>query len=741
MITVTTIKAQDTFAYSDLNFTFQPGIHQIKGLNGSSKTSLFASLLQCLYQKNPKGTKVDEVSNAITGKPYHIEVEFLKDGKQYKVINSKKTGKVEVYENGRDISLKRIPDNLALIEDLLGCDYAMARDLIYQSPESSINLLETSSDGERKKFLNRILKFDLLDSYHERMKAREKELGGKGGTIQQLQKQLENLEAGLMELQEELQEVNTSQLSAKVTELETEKDRLKQLQSDLTVELKEIEAGLRVAEEQAGIEAELLKKEAELSLIDKPTVSEDDLQAALQHWQARVHMVAAEISRLKESKQRAEVFQLTRENLRVAQEKMGTISKPEETQEFCEEQLRKITGLLGKTQAEKDGYHRELAGLLQAAEQGVCPTCGHGVDQDQFTPQVAQLKQAISGKDDLVVKCETSISKYRGMLEQLSYYSRLQQEIDKLTAALSADTGDDPQEVSDDIDANKDWLQEAETELQQAQEQLKVSRRHTELVQQVSNLRVRINPVDATELSQKKQHYALKLSDVVTALTDTDTKLAEAKHSSQKAMEHNANAKARKELNRQIAENNEVVRGKVMETRSQLEAAHETLDLVKTWLGILGPIGYRVHAMEKFLHALNKSIRSYMELISNGRISCRFYIEEGEIAFTVTDAHKTIPYSGWSAGQKARVKLACLFAVLELLEATGSVSFSVLCFDEVFGALDYEGKEGLFRVLEMLRCRNKSIFIIAHSDLVLPLTYDSTITATMLEDGTTEIKQ
>jgi ABC-type Mn2+/Zn2+ transport system ATPase subunit len=82
-----------------------------------------------------------------------------------------------------------------------------------------------------------------------------------------------------------------------------------------------------------------------------------------------------------------------------------------------------------------------------------------------------------------------------------------------------------------------------------------------------------------------------------------------------------------------------------------------------------------------------------------------------------------------------------LFAVLEILEALGSGSFNVLCLDEIFSSLDLEGKEGLFRVLSHLQNKGKGIYTIAHSELALAMVYDSIISATKHEDGTTTIKQ
>ena len=135
-------------------------------------------------------------------------------------------------------------------------------------------------------------------------------------------------------------------------------------------------------------------------------------------------------------------------------------------------------------------------------------------------------------------------------------------------------------------------------------------------------------------------------------------------------------------------------------------------------------------------------MKKYADLMCNGKITCVFALSPtGEITFEITDEAKTQDITLWSGGETARIKIVCLFAVLEILEAMGSVAFNVLCLDEIFSALDQEGKEGLFKVLEYLKHKHKALYVIAHEELALDLMYDSVIKAEKLHDGTTRITQ
>jgi DNA repair exonuclease SbcCD ATPase subunit len=81
----------------------------------------------------------------------------------------------------------------------------------------------------------------------------------------------------------------------------------------------------------------------------------------------------------------------------------------------------------------------------------------------------------------------------------------------------------------------------------------------------------------------------------------------------------------------------------------------------------------------------------------------------------------------WSNGEKARVKLSCLFAVVDVLELMGSTSYNLLFLDEIFSSLDDDGKEGLFNVLAYLRDKGKCIYTISHTPLVNSVVFDRVI--------------
>ena len=743
VVEFTRVVARDCFAYKYLDFRFENGIHSVIGNNGASKTSLFLTLIQGLFNKNPKGTKVDDVNNEITGQPYEIEIWFTKGASEWYVKNSKKTGEIEIYEevNGAKHKrhLKRIPDNLKFLEEVLETDYSTFVDLVYQSPKSSLNLLESSSDGERKKFISRVNRLDELDAEFDRMKEKEKALAGKHGKILMLQKNIEMMEQGVVQTQPELEEVAVAELEERLKNLWVEVDNLKAQQLELSRDRSDLTEKLKKAEVNQATQERIQEIEAELKDFQIPEMSKEDAQSRATKLQEELRFTESKLQEAQGVLARYEKAKPQIERLLPLREELSKLETPEVELEFAEEQLKKIEALLTRKQTERGQKQNEVVSLEDSSKRGDCPTCGHRVDPDQFQMQILDLRNQIAEDSDLIEKCEASLSKYRVIQKVWQEITRKTQELEKFEA--NPDTRIDGNQAQMDVSCFEDRKRRIRLNLQ---ETVSIGMEHLQFEQkqnELNRLKAEVGPVvDADPLVLAKLDQTL--GDVASKLTSVKNEVSQIDTEVTKVKDHNALARARKELNRQVEENNRDLLLRLAASRNELFQAESTLEDIRNWLGILGPKGYRVRKIDRFLRSFNILIRKYSEMITSGRIACAFYLDEdGEVQFTVTDSHKTVKWANWSEGEKARVKMSCLFATLEILEATGSSSFNVLCLDEIFGSLDEEGKAGLFEVLGYLKEQGRCIAIIAHSELALPMTYTTIIRATKHEDGTTSIQQ
>lgn len=136
-----------------IKFTEHP-VTQLVGENGAGKSSIATILEECLYNKNSRGIKKDDLFNwSSDKKEYSIKVLFSKDQDEYSVLKTvKSTAKIVLTKNGTDISGHTATQSYKLLEEILGCDFATFTKLIYQSVGSSLDFLRTT-DANRKQFL------------------------------------------------------------------------------------------------------------------------------------------------------------------------------------------------------------------------------------------------------------------------------------------------------------------------------------------------------------------------------------------------------------------------------------------------------------------------------------------------------------------------------------------------------------------------------------------------------------
>jgi DNA repair exonuclease SbcCD ATPase subunit len=168
-------------------------ITQLIGDNGAGKSSISLIIQEALYNKNSKGIKKANIPNRVNDvKQYWIDLQFSYNDKQY-IIKIKRRGnlKVNLLEDGVDISSHTATETFKTIERILGIDYKVFVQLMYQSVTDGLSFL-TATDANRKKFLIDLFGLDEYDKYHNIFKELTKELNTKvtriHGNIDSIQK-------------------------------------------------------------------------------------------------------------------------------------------------------------------------------------------------------------------------------------------------------------------------------------------------------------------------------------------------------------------------------------------------------------------------------------------------------------------------------------------------------------------------------------------------------------------------
>lgn len=640
MIRFIKLSATDTFAYAQLDFDFESGIYSIGGKNGHCKSSLYLTLCQGLYNKNPKNSKIDKVNNVITGKPSVINIVFEKDGSVYEICNSRKTNSITILKKDgdkvTDLSLKRIPENLALIEDILGVSYSMFVMLTFQDSTSTLDLVEDSTDTARKQFAGKVLQFEDLDELNKKVK----------DALKDAKKDFAVIEGRISALKGTFSQIRNVEPPIDTSKFETEISKVSE----------ELEGFISRA---AAIDVTLNSAEATNRRVTAEAAAYDKAQDKLVGAQEAIDRFTSPYASSAEAE--------------------DAFAKATEARQSAERALAVV-----RTEARK-----LVAPAAPKAPETVCSRCGSHLSNDAavavYEADLISYKEKKEGYEAELARCAA---------EDKELYAKI--------TAHTKEANDAEYEV-------KKWA------------------RLFELYKSVEDLAKVLPPSDKLVEIADLQETRAKISSNISCLRQS---LAELKNNLTSAEKHNTLQESIAKMNCAAEAANEETARSIGAEEKRAEELDLKIGYLTELVTITGPSGYRLVKMNKFLAMLNAAMVKYSRIISEGKMNCRFYVsDDGKIEFEVWDADKQVPYENWSTGEKARVKLACLFSVIDILEYMGSVSFNLLFLDEIFAPLDSEGREGLFRTLALLKEKGKCVYTIAHTPIANAVVFDRIITA------------
>ena len=168
-------------------------ITQLTAINGSGKSSIALILQELLYNKNIKGIKKGDILNRyIDDKNWNGSLDFLVNDKPYRVSVNRTgaTTKVQLLEDGVDVSEHKVLDTYKKIQDILGLDFEIFTQITYQSSVDLLDFLK-ATDTNRKKFLINLFNLEKYITIGDRIKVRASEIDK---DIVKLQGELKSIE-------------------------------------------------------------------------------------------------------------------------------------------------------------------------------------------------------------------------------------------------------------------------------------------------------------------------------------------------------------------------------------------------------------------------------------------------------------------------------------------------------------------------------------------------------------------
>ena len=126
-------------------------ITQLTAPNGSGKSSISTIIQEILFNKNVKGIKKTDIINRWSkNKTWDASLTFTADNVDYEV-SIKRIGaqtKVQLIEDGKDISEHKVLDTYKKISDIIGSNFEVFSQLTYQSSTDLLDFLKATDTNK-----------------------------------------------------------------------------------------------------------------------------------------------------------------------------------------------------------------------------------------------------------------------------------------------------------------------------------------------------------------------------------------------------------------------------------------------------------------------------------------------------------------------------------------------------------------------------------------------------------------
>jgi len=213
MIILKNLTWSNWFSYGEDNYIDleETPLMQISGKNGSGKSSIPLIIEEVLYGKNHIGKRKQTLVNRYIKNPIlTAELNFSRDEVDYKVkISRKSTVKIQFFRENEDLSSHTSTNTFKSIQEVLGIDFKVFVQLIYQSSKINLEFLE-ATDTNRKKFLISLFKLHKYLEIHEVFKKAE---SGINNEVLILSSKLSTIEAWITKhINKELIHIDTKEL-------------------------------------------------------------------------------------------------------------------------------------------------------------------------------------------------------------------------------------------------------------------------------------------------------------------------------------------------------------------------------------------------------------------------------------------------------------------------------------------------------------------------------------------------
>jgi len=260
----------------------------------------------------------------------------------------------------------------------------------------------------------------------------------------------------------------------------------------------------------------------------------------------------------------------------------------------------------------------------------------------------------------------------------------------------------------DDVDKKVEELKAKRGALEKKQSALREKARQAKgLYNQKTNLKAKIMTVEnlAKRVNELKAEVKEAMADMKKAMDEKNPYQERLEIAQKKVDKYN---KKITQLKMDFAEKNE-------------EAAH-----IQFWVKGFSNQGLPSYILDSVMPFITERANHYLEILADGDITMEFKTQrelksqagqvrdEIDIRWTIEGNEDVTP----SGGQQKKMEIATDLALMDLVASQESGHIDLLIMDEVLDGLDREGRNRVMLLLQEIRARRNTIFVISHeSDL------------------------
>lgn len=209
----------------------------VGGANGSGKSTMLYAFAYCLYGKFLSGLKLADAINSVNKKNLRVEITFVKNGSEYKVVRGEKPKVFEIYKDGEMFDKDaHARDQQAKLEVILGMDFKLFTQIIVLNKERYVPFMDLPA-GDRRQVVEDILDINVFSYMNDVVKEKVKANQDKQSLLHQkillTQSKIDAIDRMVRHLNQEINEEKKSS-GSELTEYENEF-------ADLEAQIKELE--------------------------------------------------------------------------------------------------------------------------------------------------------------------------------------------------------------------------------------------------------------------------------------------------------------------------------------------------------------------------------------------------------------------------------------------------------------------------------------------------------------------